>query len=151
MAGLTWTAPSALWLLLAIPLVWAAHAVARTNFNTRQRRLQAALRSLLLAALAVALARPVISSRSSRESIVYAVDVSHSVGTRAIEDAASRIDDINAAVHPDHFRVVAFGASARAIDSTQALRELARADPAVAGPFDRSGTDLEAALDAARS
>ena len=152
MGGLTVTAPSALWLLLAIPLVWAAHAVARTNFTARQRRLQAAVRSLLLAALALALARPVISSRSSRESIVYAVDVSHSVGTRAIEDAAKRIDEINAAVHPDHFRIVAFGATAAPIDGTAALRQLAHADLAAANtPVDRGGTDLEAALDAARS
>jgi uncharacterized membrane protein len=158
MAGLTWTAPSALWLLLAIPLVWAAHRLARTNFNTRQRRLQAGLRSLLLAALAIALARPVIATRSSRESIVYAVDVSQSVGTRAIEDAARRIDEINAAAHPDHWRIVAFGTTARALDSTRALRDLANADPtqpldgAGSGTaVDRSGTDLEAGLDAARS
>jgi uncharacterized membrane protein len=153
MAGLTWTAPSAFWLLLAVPLVWAAHAAARTNFNPRQRRLQAAIRSLLLVALAAALARPVVASRSSRESIVYAVDVSQSVGTRGIEDAAKRIDEINAAVHPDHSRIVAFGATSRALDGTAALRELAHADPAAPSTtgIDRSGTDLEAALDAARS
>ena len=44
----TWTAPAALWLLAAVPLVWLAHAVARTNFNRRQRWLQAGVRSLLL-------------------------------------------------------------------------------------------------------
>ncbi len=151
MGGLTWTAPSALWLLLAVPLVWAAHRLARTNFNVRQRRLQVALRSVLLAALAAALARPVIASRSSRESIVYAVDVSQSVGTRAIEAAAARIDDINAAVRPDHWRVLAFGATARPVEGTAALRALARADAAQRDAVDRSGTDLEAALDAARS
>jgi uncharacterized membrane protein len=151
MAGLTWTAPSALWLLVAIPLVWAAHVAARTNFNLRQRRLQAAIRSLLLAALATALARPVISSRSSRESVVYAVDVSQSVGTPGIEDAARRIDEIAAAIRPDHSRIVAFGAGAQTVDGTKALRDLARADPSAPGAIDRSGTDLEAALDAARS
>ena len=51
---------------------------------TVARRLQAAVRSLLLIALAAALARPIVASRSSRESIVYAVDVSQSVGTRGI-------------------------------------------------------------------
>lgn len=151
MTGLSWTAPSAFWLLLAIPAVWAAHFVARTNFDPRQRRLQAAIRSLLLAALTAALARPVIASRSSRESIVYAVDVSQSVGTRAIEDAARRIDEINGAVRPDHWRIVAFGVNAGPVASTAALRELARTDPTQPGTIDRSGTDLEAALDAARS
>jgi uncharacterized membrane protein len=151
MGGLTWTAPSALWLLLAIPIVWAAHLAARTNFNIRQRRLQAAIRSLLLLALAAALARPVVSRRSTRESIVYAVDVSQSVGTRGIEEAARWIDEMNTAVRPDHWRILAFGVNARPVTSTAALRELAHADPAQPGTIDRSGTDLEAALDAARS
>lgn len=153
MGGLTWTAPSAFWLLLAIPAVWAAHLAARTNFNVRQRRLQAVVRSLLLAALVAALARPVISNRTSRESIVYAVDVSQSVGTRSIEDAARRIDEITAAARPAHSRIVAFGATARAVETSAALRDLAHADPAQSGAdgIDRAGTDLETALDAARS
>ena len=150
--GVTWTFPLALWLLAAVPLVWIAHLAARTNFNPRQRRVQAALRSLVLAALALALARPVVSTSSSRESIVYAVDVSHSVGTPAIDEAARRIDELNAALHPAHARIVAFGASAAAIDNTAALRALARLDPGAPeqGGIDRRGTDLEVALDAAR-
>ena len=38
----TWTAPSALWLLLVVPLVWLAVFMARNNFTPRQRWLQAA-------------------------------------------------------------------------------------------------------------
>jgi hypothetical protein len=152
MAQLTWGVPSALWLLLAVPLVWLAHRAARTNFNPRQRRVQAGLRSILVALLAVALARPVISSGSSNESIVYAVDVSHSIGTQAIEDAARRIDEMASAIDPAHSRIVAFGATARPIEDTAALRVLAKADPAepASESIDRAGTDLEAALDAAR-
>src|SRR4029453_4186636 len=98
-------------------------------------------------------ARPVASTRSTRESLVYAVDVSQSIGTPAIERAAQRIDEIDAAVHPEHSRIVAFGASAKPLENTAALRALAHADPAArdaAGP-DRSATDLESGLDAARS
>ena len=86
---MTWTAPAALWLLVSLPLVWAVVRFSRTNFNVRQRWLQAAVRSLLLAALALSLARPVISIGSSRISLVYLVDVSHSISSRAIADAAS--------------------------------------------------------------
>src|ERR1044071_5056126 len=128
MSQLAFAVPSALWLLLAVPLVWLAHLAARTNFNARQRRVQAAVRSLIVALLAVALARPVISTRSSRESIVYAVDVSQSMGSHAIEEAAKRIDDIQATVHPAHSRIVAFGATAGRVDGTAALRALAKAD-----------------------
>ena len=59
---LTWGAPAALWLLLGVPLVWLADLVARTNFNPRQRLLQKAVRSLLLAAPAAAL----LGARSGR-------------------------------------------------------------------------------------
>jgi Ca-activated chloride channel family protein len=154
MSNLAWTTPAALWLLLAMPLVWIAHLAARTNFNRRQRRLQAALRSLLLGVIAIALARPVTTSRSSRESIVYAVDVSHSISSHAIEEAARRIDAIDAAVHPAHSRIIAFGGAARAVENTAVLRKLSQADPAAPAEeprIDRGGTDLEAALDAARS
>ena len=152
MGAITWTAPAALWLLLLVPVVFLAHLVSRTNFNRHQGRLQAALRSLLLAALVVALARPVASTRSSRQSIVYAVDISHSVGSPAIGEAARRIDELNAALRPDHFRIVVFGATARSVENTAALRQVAQLDPEAADPnqTDRRGTDLEAALDAAR-
>ena len=72
--GVTLTAPGALWLLAVVPAVWLALRWGRTNFNPRQRVLQAIVRSALLAALALALARPVISLGSSRLSVVYVVD-----------------------------------------------------------------------------
>jgi Ca-activated chloride channel homolog len=149
---MTWTAPGALWLLLALPLVWLAHVVARTNFNSRQRWTQAALRSLLLAALALALARPVMSGSSTRQSVVYAVDVSHSVSSRAIEEAAGKIDELNRALRPAHSRIVAFGTTVATVESTAELRRLAQVDPSrAAEAVDRRGTDLEAALDGARA
>ena len=145
--------PGALWLLLAVPLVWLAHLASRTNFNPRQRRVQAVVRSLILAALALALARPVISTTSSRQSVVYAVDVSHSISSPAIVAAAKKIDELNGALQPAHSRVVAFGRTATAIDGTETLRRLAQSQPGdpLAHEIDRRGTDLEAALNAARA
>src|SRR5215510_7261200 len=105
--SLSLTTPAALWLLLVVPLVWFGLAIARTNFNPRQRRLQALVRSLLLAALAFALARPVISTGSSRLSVVFAVDVSHSIASQAIAEAADRIDAIARDLKPTHMRIVA--------------------------------------------
>jgi Ca-activated chloride channel family protein len=149
---LTWGAPAALWLLLGVPLVWLADLVAHTNFNRRQRLLQKTLRSLLLTAVVLALARPVISSSSSHQSVVYAIDVSDSVASHAIETAAVKIDELNGALRPSHTRIVTFGRDAVTIESTEALRQLAKTrtqTPAPPGP-DGSSTDLEAALYAAR-
>jgi len=152
MGAITWTAPAALWLLLLVPVVFLAHRLSRTNFNPNQSRLQAALRSVLLALLVLALARPIASTRSARQSIVYAVDVSHSIGSPAITDAARRIDEINASLKPAHSRIVVFGSTVRTVADTAALRALAQLDPSAEDPthVDRRGTDLETALDAAR-
>lgn len=151
-AMVSWTAPGALWLLAAVPAVWLAHFVARTTFNPRQRWLQAAARSLLLAALALAVARPVLSTSAARQSIVYLVDVSHSISSRAIEDAARKIDELNATLHPSHSRIVAFGSTRAVIADTAALRRLAEVDStSAADTIDRTGSDLEAALGAARA
>ena len=128
MPQLTWVFPSALWLLLAVPLVWIAHRAARTNFNARQRRLQAGLRSLLLgAARRRAGAAGDLERARRRQSIVYAVDVSHSIGSPAIEDAARRIDEIKLRSPP---RIRASSCSARRRGpwtDTAALRALAKA------------------------
>jgi Ca-activated chloride channel family protein len=148
----TWTAPGALWLLAAVALVWLGLIGARTTFNARQRRLQAGIRSLLLVSLVLALARPVLSTSSPRHSIVYLVDVSHSVSSRAIEDAAAKIDALNGTLQPDHWRIVAFATTALVVDDTAALRRLAPIDASSGkGSIDRSGTDLEGALAAARA
>jgi uncharacterized membrane protein len=150
---LSFSAPGFLWLLLAVPLVWLAYLVARTNFNPHQRRLQAALRSLLLVALTLALARPVISTTSSRRSVVYVVDVSHSVSSAAIETAARKIDEVSAALRPHHSRIVAFGRTTTVLENTKALRQIAQLEPGASSgsQADPRGTDLEAALDAGRA
>jgi Ca-activated chloride channel homolog len=148
---LTWTAPAALWLLALVPFVWLAPLVARTTFNPRQRVLQAAARSLLLAALALAIARPVLSTSSPRQSIVYVVDVSHSIASRAIEEAARTIDQMNGTLRPAWSRILVFGSTTATLSDTTALRRIAPIDVAEATqPVNRSGSDLEAALNAAR-
>src|SRR4029078_10968063 len=102
-----------------MPLVWVAHHAARTIFNPRQRRLQAAVRSLLVGWIALARARPVTTNHSSRESIVYAVDVSHSIGTHALEEAARRIDEIEAAARPGHSRIIALRGTLRCAHTSE--------------------------------
>jgi uncharacterized membrane protein len=150
---LTWTAPEALWLLAAIPVVWLARRFGRINFEPRQQLVQAGVRSLLLAALALALARPVISIGSSRLSVVYLVDASHSISSRALGDAADRIDTLTREARPDHTRIVAFGADVIVLEDTAALRRLAAHDPDAGqpAPLKQDGTDFERALRQARA
>ncbi|HET7697452.1 MAG TPA: VWA domain-containing protein [Vicinamibacterales bacterium] len=148
MPAVTWTSPAALWLLLAVPIVFWLSRHARTTFNPRQRRLQSTFRAAILASIALALARPVIGTRTSRTSVVYAVDVSHSIGSPAIERAAGRIDELNASLSPSHWRIVAFGGRPHTVPSTEALR---KTEDGATDRFERGGTDLERALEAART
>jgi uncharacterized membrane protein len=149
--ALTFTAPGALWLLLVVPAVWLALRFSRVPFGRAQQRLQAAVRSTLLAALVVALARPVVSMATSQLSVVYAVDVSHSVASRAIARAADRIDELQRELRPAHHRIVVFGLEPAVVPDTGALRALAAADPAERPDLQRHGTDIESALATARA
>jgi Mg-chelatase subunit ChlD len=164
--GLTvgWTSPGALWLLAVIPILWIALRFARANFSPRQRVVQTITRGLLLALLVLALARPVVSGGSSQLSVVYLVDVSHSIAAPGIIAAAKQIDDLNARMAPAHSRIAVFGRDAAVVETTQALRQLAGEKdlgghfPGAAGndlrglyTVDRTGTDLEAALLFARA
>src|SRR4029079_18672056 len=145
-AMVNWTAPVALWLLAIVPAIWFAPLVARTTFHPRPRVLQAPAPSLLVVALVLAIARPVLSINAPRQSIVYLVDVSHSISSRAIEDAARRIDGINGTLQPSYWRIVIFGSTAATVPDTAALRRLAPIETSTTGqPVDRSGSDLESA------
>jgi len=149
--GVIWTVPSALWLLALVPLVWVASKFSRTNFSPRQHLLQQIVRALVLVALALALARPVMELGSSRLSVVYLVDTSYSISTQAVEAAATRIAELNADLRPDHSRIVAFAHGAQVVPNDAALRGLVDADPSAGSTFVRTATDLEAALAAARA
>jgi Ca-activated chloride channel family protein len=150
--NIAWTTPQALWLLILVPIAWFVLRYARTYFNNRQRTLQTVVRSLLLALLVLALARPVISAGSSRLSVVYLVDVSHSVDMEEISTAAKKIDELNASVKPAFSRIVAFGKTAATVGSTQELLNFGTLEPKAPPPvIDRTGTDLDAALMFARA
>lgn len=150
--NIAWTTPAALWLLIVVPLAWFALRYSRTNFNLRQRILQTIVRSLLLMALVFALAWPVISTGSSKLSVVYLVDVSDSVGLEDISTAAKKIDELNAAVRPAYSHIVAFGTNAATVSGTLELLNFATTEPKTAPPLVmRSGTDLDAALMLARA
>jgi uncharacterized membrane protein/uncharacterized protein YegL len=150
--GLSLTSPVWLIALAAVPGVWIATGLGRTGFGRSQRRVQALVRSALIAALALALARPVIGVASSRTSVVYLVDVSHSISSRAITLAADAIDGFNAAARPTDKRILAFGRTAGPVADAAALRQMANPDAGGApDPLGRDGTNLEQALSAARA
>ena len=67
MKGIALTNYWPLWLLALLPLVWWAAARSRSNLGKGRLRLATVLRSLVLVALALALAQPVLN-KAQRDS-----------------------------------------------------------------------------------
>lgn len=148
--SVTFADPRWLWLLAVVPFVCAAVFLTRSTFSPSQRWLQAALRSTVLGLLAAALAQPVVSVSRPRATVVYLVDISHSIASRAIDQAADRIDALNAALRPDRARILTFGADTEAVSDTRALRSIASGQTRTSAA--RAGqTDIHRALVDARA
>jgi Ca-activated chloride channel homolog len=98
------------WLLLVcvVPYFFLLRIVSLTDLSVTQQVVQAGLRSLLIAGLAVALARPSWVTRDSRVATVVLVDVSDSVSDKQLEAAKTYLDDLAKTKGEGNLRVVAF-------------------------------------------
>lgn len=137
-----------LWLLVALPALWWLTWRSRQGHPHRRLWSACLLRSLAVLLVVAALMRPAMLRPLDAVSVVYALDVSHSIDARDIDASLRWIDTVDAAHRPGQSRVVAFADSARMAASTAAVRELALADGDTgdASAIDRSTTDLEQAL-----
>ena len=100
--------PWALALLLVLPIIWMVAARTRTNLSRKHLVTVAALRSLALAFLAVALSQPVWHDSTSEISVVYALDVSRSVASDFVNDALRWIEAAQREQQPAHSNIVVF-------------------------------------------
>lgn len=137
-----------LWLLSALPVLWWMTWRNRRAHDRRRLGAACVLRSAALTLAVFALMRPATLKPVEDVSVVYALDVSHSVRAQDIEASLRWIDATNAAQRTAQSRIVAFADRARLVESTTAVRDLALAteDAQSADAIDRSATDLEQAL-----
>ncbi|MCC7548763.1 MAG: VWA domain-containing protein [Burkholderiales bacterium] len=137
-----------LWFLTALPALWWLTWRDRRAHGRRRLWSACLLRSLAFALVIAALVRPAALCPVDEVSVVYALDLSHSVRARDIDAALRWIDTADAAHRPGQSRIVAFADGARLLDTTAAVRDLALADgdSADADTIDRTATDLEQAL-----
>jgi uncharacterized membrane protein len=152
MPTLTLGAVWPLGLLAALPLVWLLAWRNRTSVARSRVAAAAVLRSLALAAIAAALARPVLHRTTEEVSVVYALDVSRSVSRRFLNEALEWIAQVDARYRPAQSRVVVFADRAELVASVDAARALpltAGDGPARDGAIDQGATDLEEGLLAA--
>ncbi len=145
--------PWAIALLLFLPLLWIAALRSRANLSRRHLYIVTAVRSIGLALLVLALARPAWIGISQDVSVVYALDVSRSVSAGFIEEALGWIDRAQAQAAPARMRIIAFADRPAVVQTTDEVRALKVANSSSSGSkaIDQSATNLQSALDAALS
>ena len=136
-------APS--WLLMAavVPAFFVLRVLSLTDLSILQQVVQATLRSLVVIAVAFALARPSWITEQSKVSTVVLVDVSDSVSARQLDAARAYVDEVAAARGEGNIQLITFAEKPRVAraDGSAAL-STAITRHAGAG----AGTDTQAAM-----
>ncbi|MCB9591721.1 MAG: VWA domain-containing protein [Sandaracinaceae bacterium] len=136
-------APAAVGLVGVTPLLFFALSLSLADLPLAQRWLGALLRALLIACLALALARLARSTDVTRIATVFLVDVSESVTDASLEQARARVQEAWEARGEDTVRLVTFASDAHvvAIDDEEGVPALTRHEG-----DGGAGTDPSAAL-----
>src|SRR3954462_3097124 len=147
--SLTQTWP--LWLLVLLPLLWMAAARHHTPLSRSRMRVALALRVSALAALVLALTQPMLQRTITDISVVYVLDVSHSIAPAFVQSALEWMRQANSTGEPAHARYVVFADRPRLLNSVEEIESVAVTSDAAANQsaINQSATDLDQALDMA--
>ncbi len=145
--SLTFDNPGALWLLLLLPAFFLVGRLGTAYLSRPVRRAAIGMRLALVAALALALAQPVLHRGSDLLSVIFLVDRSASVEVNQASTAEAFLKEaLGQAGANDHVGIVEYGGNA-------VVRQALGADRANAGvpAVDASQTNLSSALHLATS
>ncbi len=110
--------PNWLFLVAVIPLVFVIRTVSLTDVSTAQQVLQSLLRSLLIAGMVLALARPAWTTEDDKVATVLLVDVSESVSDGQLSRAREYARSLAEARDPrDRLYVVTFAERPRLVSA----------------------------------
>ena len=141
-------------LLVALPVIWWLARHHRAGIARNRVVAAAVLRCLALGAIVLALLRPAMKLHSEDVTVVYVVDVSHSISRHFVNEAIDWIARINAQFEPKHARAVLFGRDAVLVGPEDAAGTISLPAKAPSGQFrdiDYGATNIEAGLLAALS
>jgi uncharacterized membrane protein len=141
-------APEMLALLALLPLLPFGMAGSLADLPLAQRMLSLFVRALLLACLALALARPARSRDVTKVSAVMLVDVSESVSDADLEASRQLVAEAARARGEGDLQLVTFAARPRRVplpDDPRAIR-IERHARAAGEPKEAAQTDIQAAL-----
>ena len=144
--------PRALYVVCAVPFVFAALSASLVDLSRKQQALSAVARALLLLLVALALARPSTVTERRTVATVILVDVSDSIGARQLEAARALVDQARKARSGDAIlKLVTFAKHPRLEPLPPADRPDEPLQPVDSWRHAGEGdaTDLESALDLA--
>src|SRR3954469_15204180 len=140
-----------LWLLVLLPLLLMSARRHQTPLGRWRMRVAVALRSSALVALVLALTQPMLQRTITDISIVYVLDVSHSIAPAFVQSALEWMRQANRTGQPAHARYVVFADRPRLLNSVEDIESVAVTSDAAENQsaINQSATDLEQALDMA--
>ncbi len=86
--------PTKLLLIAIVPFLFLLRVLSLTDLSVLQQVVQATLRSLVIAALAIAAARPSWITETSKVSTIVLIDVSDSISDKQLDAAKHYVDDL---------------------------------------------------------
>ena len=138
-------APEWLKLLAVVPFFFAARHWSLTDLAISQQVLQAGLRTLIVAAAAIALARPSWVTRESKVATVVLVDVSDSVSDAQLAAARKYVGELDAAGGDDTWMsVITFAEKPQVAKKDEGAFVITRHVTGAARGG--AGTDIQAAM-----
>ncbi|MEO8554707.1 MAG: VWA domain-containing protein, partial [Kofleriaceae bacterium] len=132
--------PQWLHLIAVVPAFFVLRVLSLTDLSLAQQVVQATLRSLVIAGLAIALSRPSWITETSKVSTIVLVDVSDSVSDKQLAAARHYIDDIQKDQGDGNFQVISFAEKPTVIREKDGKYDVQRHVNAGAG------TDTQAAM-----
>ncbi|MCX5741177.1 MAG: VWA domain-containing protein [Proteobacteria bacterium] len=105
------------WLLLIsiIPTFYLLRVLSLTDLSLLQQVLQATLRSLVIAGIAIALARPTWITTDNKVSTIVLVDVSDSISEKQLTAARTYVDEFEAAEGDGNLQLITFAEKAEVV------------------------------------
>ncbi len=139
----TLLSPQWLFLCCVIPTLYLLRMVSLTDLSLTQQVFQATLRSLVVAGVAIALARPSWITEQSKVSTVVLVDVSDSVSEKQLDAAKKYVDELQEGAGDDgNFQLITFAEKPQVIRADDGKLSAAIKRHVGAG----AGTDTQSAM-----
>ncbi|HEY0192022.1 MAG TPA: VWA domain-containing protein [Kofleriaceae bacterium] len=135
--------PAALYLIAIVPLFYLLRIVSLTDLTLAQQLTQATLRSLVIAGIAIALARPSWITEQSKVATVALIDVSDSVSDKQLAAARTYVDAIEQAAGEGSLQLITFAQQPTVVRKPEG-QPLSAAIARHAGAG--AGTDVQAAM-----